>query len=200
MQKAVSCIAVGIARKVEEVVETVKKMNANVEELTMRAKYYSKVIKTNTGKVNLPIEKNTKVDPRLRVCKAIRKRQVSVDVEQTEENKKTIKDISVVGLVGRLNGCLEHMSNCNGHKIQALMEMENGGLLMEMSSEEGARWIKERSEEVEAAIGIGAKIKRCMFPAIIKFVPITLDPELAAEQEAIKETSSLTKGALASLQ
>ena len=53
-----------------------------------RAKSYSDVMKKNAGRVNLPIKKNTKVDLRLRACKAIRNRQVLIDMEQTRESSK----------------------------------------------------------------------------------------------------------------
>ncbi|KNZ79696.1 hypothetical protein J132_08855 [Termitomyces sp. J132] len=108
-------------------------------------------------------------------------------------------NMSITGLTNKLNDQLGLIEGYNNYTIKALARMTNGGILLEMSNEEGAAWVKNRSREIEGAIGGGAKIKKHMYPIIIKFVPITLDPESTEEREAIKEASDLSRGAITSL-
>ncbi|KNZ74583.1 hypothetical protein J132_06537 [Termitomyces sp. J132] len=167
-------------------------------ELTAKAKTYSKALKT-TPEGNTPFERNTNIDPRLRAREAVRQRQVLIDLDQPGEDRERMMNMLITGLTSKLNDQLGLIKGYNNYMIKALARMTNGGILLEMSNKEGAAWVKNRSREIEGAIGGGAKIKKRTYPIIIKFVPITLDPESTEEREAIKEASDLSRGAITSL-
>ncbi|KAG6879005.1 hypothetical protein C0992_005938, partial [Termitomyces sp. T32_za158] len=172
-----------VTKKIEEATRAAKTMSEATAELTAKAKTYSGALKTTPQEGSTPFERNTNIDPRLRAGEAVRWRQLLIDLDQPGEVRERMMNMLITGLTSELNDQLGLIEGYNNYTIKALARMTNGGILLEMSNEEGAEWVKNRSREIEGAMGGGAKIKK----------------QSTEEREAIEEASDLSKGAITSL-
>ncbi|KAG5735418.1 hypothetical protein E4T56_gene12781 [Termitomyces sp. T112] len=188
-----------ISKEMEEAMKVIKSVNTATMALTTKTKFYSKAVWTNPALLDVPFALNMAINPRARARKAIRKRQVLIDIDQTEENRELIKNTSITGFTEEFNSRLKKIGEYNGYEVKALTKLANGGLLLEMLSEEGAKWVKSRKKEIEEVVRVGARVKKCTSLVIIKFVPITLDPELEEERATMKDVNDLTRGTLSLL-
>ncbi|KAH0587141.1 hypothetical protein H2248_005956 [Termitomyces sp. 'cryptogamus'] len=166
-----------ISKGMEEATKAMKSVNTVTMELTTKIKFYSGAVWKNPALLDVSFALNMAINPRVRACKAIRKRQVLIDIDQTEENRELIQNTSITGFTEKFNSRFKKIGEYNGYEVKALTKLANGGLI----SKEGAKWVKSREKEIEEVVGAGARIKKCMFPVIIKFMPITFDPESEEE-------------------
>ncbi|KAG5337121.1 hypothetical protein C0989_010603 [Termitomyces sp. Mn162] len=170
-----------ISKEMEEAMKAIKSVNTVTMELTTKTKFYNKAVWMNPALLDVPFALNTAIDSRARAGKAIRKRQVLIDIEQTEENRELIKNTLITGFTEEFKSRFKKTGGYNSFEVKALTKLANGGLLLEMLSEEGVKWVKSREKEIEKVVGAGARVKKHTFLVIIKFVPITLDPESEEE-------------------
>ena len=112
----------------------------------------------------------------------IKRRQVLIDFEKTGELQLEVMDEKT--LTRKATDALYTVfAAATGPKptevkLKSGILLRNGGLLLELSSDEAARWL--RSEEVITSflenLGSGASIKNRTYQVIVQFVPVVFDP------------------------
>ena len=78
-------------------------------------------------------------------------------------------------LKGRFDKALQDIEDANGHRTRAVSRLRNGGVLMELDSEEAVTWFagaairKRFLEKLHPA----AAIKPRLYQFMVQFVPLT---------------------------
>ncbi|KAF8515306.1 hypothetical protein JB92DRAFT_2573786, partial [Gautieria morchelliformis] len=74
----------------------------------------------------------------------------------------------------------------------------NGGVLLELDSEEAATWINEAQHRIQftTALAPEARIKTRLYPLMIQFVPLHFVPDRDNELRHIESTNRLPHGAI----
>jgi hypothetical protein len=94
------------------------------------------------------------------------------------------------------------IKECGGesleHKIKASMHLKNGGILMELDSDEAAQWIQGDTtcNKFLKSIHKDTTIKPRLFNVVVQFVPLILKPENPIDLREIEESNRLQGGVI----
>ena len=87
-------------------------------------------------------------------------------------------------------------------KLKSGTLLRNGGLLLELNSDEAAAWLK--SEDVIASflenVGSGTSIKNRTYQVIVQFVPVAFDPANDEQVRTYEEHNNITSGSVAKME
>jgi len=88
-----------------------------------------------------------------------------------------------------------------GTKFVAARILKNGGVLLEMESEDGAQWLKqaEVTKAFENCFPGVVKIKGNNYQVVVQFLPISLKNRLENLHTEIEKENNLPKGSIASM-
>lgn len=87
-----------------------------------------------------------------------------------------------------------------GAKVRlATRNLKRMDIVIEMATDEGARWIKENGRVSTLATKLGAAVKERAYAVLVKFVPTTFDHENQKDMEELREANDLEKGNLISI-
>jgi len=136
----------------------------------------------------------------------IKRRQVLVDFEKTENlqlevmDEKTITRKAADAL--REIFAAEKGPKPTEVKLKSGTLLRNGGLLLELNSDEAARWL--RSDDVIdcflGSLGSGASIKNRTYQVIVQFVPISFDPADSEQVRLFEEHNNIACGSIAKVE
>ena len=136
-------------------------------------------------------------NPRLAAKESIRQRQSLIDLPKGS----TLSDCTNSILVGKF---AEAMGRATGqqHKIRSALKLQNGGILVEMVTDEGAAWLALKANAEAFLLELGeseASFKTRSFNVIAYYVPLTLDTNSIKDRQEIEETNSIPKDGLTKL-
>lgn len=135
----------------------------------------------------------------------IKRRQVLVDFEKTEELQLEVMDEKT--LTRKATDALYTVfAAATGPKpdevkLKSGVLLRNGGLLLELNSSEAANWL--RSGGVTSSfldnLGSGASIKNRTYQVIVQFVPVTFDPTNDDHVRGFEENNNIAIGSIAKM-
>src|SRR6266481_2220539 len=141
----------------------------------------------------------THLAPRLRAREGIRARQVLLDPDRLG-GPATFRDDSLAGIRDEVN---KAMSATNGgdpaHRVKAMTKLCNGGILLELNSDEAAEWFAdpEARKAFLSHLQGTATIKPRHYNVVVQFIPLTFRPNRDLDLREIKEVNKLDEGELA---
>ena len=77
--------------------------------------------------------------PRLKAREGVRSQQILIDFK-SDQGLIPFADNPITVLKGRFNKALQDIEDANGYKTRAVSHLRNGGILMELDSEEAVTW------------------------------------------------------------
>ena len=82
------------------------------------------------------------------------------------------------------------------HKTRALTMLRNGGILMELGSDEAVSWFKDEGVRSRflGKLHPGAFIKPQAFNVVVQFIPLTFRPERDTDLRELEQVNGLEEG------
>ncbi|KAJ2935780.1 hypothetical protein H1R20_g1314, partial [Candolleomyces eurysporus] len=92
----------------------------------------------------------------------------------------------------------ETITQMNGAELivvrSVVRDLKRAEMTIEISTNEGADWLKREDRATVMATQLGASLKEQRFPVIVQFTPVTFDPERDLPEMA--ETNSIAEDQL----
>ncbi|EDR06718.1 uncharacterized protein LACBIDRAFT_299843 [Laccaria bicolor S238N-H82] len=133
-------------------------------------------------------------NPRLAAKENIRQRQSLVDIPQGS----SLKDCANLVLVGKFTEAMGK-ATAQKHKIRTALRLQNGGILVEMATDEGAAWLASKDNAAAFLRELGeteASFKKRSYNVVAYYVPLTLDPGSEKDRREIEESNNIPEGGL----
>ena len=133
-------------------------------------------------------------NPRLAAKENIRLRQSLVDLPRGSR----LRDCANSVLVGKFSEAMGR-ATVQQHKIRSALKLHNGGILVEMVTDEGAAWLasKPNAEAFLRELGeTEASFKTRSFNVVAYYVPLNLDTNSEKDRIEIEEANNIPKGGL----
>ena len=190
----------------EDMQRTQERMAESAKQAATQVKSYSQIAAspaTPAPQSSPPLPPVTHSQLQIRNWEQIKRRQVLIDFERTEGqqigmmneetlNRKAADAIRTCFAVASDNRPAEV-------KLKTGTLLRNGGLLLELNSDEAAHWL--RSEDVIGRflenLGSGASIKNRTYQVIVHFVPISFDPTNDEHIRSYEEFNNIANGSIA---
>jgi len=154
------------------------------------APYRDALIRAVSG---APLDAN----PRLAAKESIRQRQSLIDLPRGS----SLRDCANSVLVGKFSEAMGR-ATAQKHKIRSALKIQNGGILVEMVTDEGAAWLASKTNAEAFLRELGeseASFKTRSFNVIAYYVPLNLDTNSEKDKKEIEETNGIPEGSLAKL-
>lgn len=202
VKRVTHAVSSNMERKIEELKATLELTTTSLRnDVSMAATqtittYRDAVAKG--GGAPVPFTKSTDIDPRTRAREAIRRRQVMVNIT-AERAEETIKTKAIAAIVGKANEAMKKIDKETNHLVRSARKLDNGGILLEASTEEAAGWITQNAEAFAKEFDEGASIKRRTYTIIARFVLMNFDPTSFAEHIELMETNNIPLEAIADM-
>ena len=151
------------------------------------APYRDALIRAVSG---APLDAN----PRLAAKESIRQRQSLIDLPKGSR----LRDCANTVLVGKFSEAMGK-ATAQKHKIRSALKLQNGGILVEMVTDEGAAWLatKTNAEAFLRELGESeAFFKTRSYNVIAYYVPLNLDTGSEKDRREIEETNGMPEGCL----
>jgi hypothetical protein len=171
-----------LERKTAELVEVVEKAGS-----IGSAPYRDALTRAVAG---APMDTN----PRLAAKESIRQRQSLIDLPK----ESSLRDCANTVLVGKFSEAMGK-ATAQKHKIRSALKLQNGGILVEMVTDEGAAWLASKTNAEAFLQELGeseASFKLRSYNVIAYFVPLNLDTNNEKDRREIEETNNVPKGVL----
>ena len=183
MDSTASCLSEGMRA-------TLQGMNENAAKLTeMAASYRDMLARTGpphppNGSAMMQEGRSLLLAPRLQAMEGVRARQVLIDIS-TDQDPGLPEEFATCSNVGlkeklddALSGCGDGVSSTR-FKTRAVSRLMNGGILMELESDEAAGWFADSSIRWSflARLHPDASIKTRSFHVVVQFVPLISKPD-----------------------
>ena len=136
-------------------------------------------------------------NPHLAAKENIRQRQSLIDIPKGSSLKNCANSV----LVGKLSEAMGK-ATAQKHKIRSALKIQNGGILVEMVTDEGAAWLasKVNAEAFLRELGeTEASFKTRSYNVIAYYVPLNLDPNSDKDRKEIEELNNMPEGSLTKL-
>jgi hypothetical protein len=175
-----------LEKKTGELMEAVEKaaqQAGNIES----APYRDALIRATSG---APLDAN----PRLAAKESIRQRQSLIDLPR--ESK--LRDCANSVLVGKFAEAMGKATE-QKHKIRSALKLQNGGILVEMVTDEGATWLASKANTEAFLRELGeseASFKMRSYNVIAYYVPLNLDTNSEKDRKEIEEANNIPRGVL----
>ena len=101
-------------------------------------------------------------------------------------------------MVEAANKALHGMADPPKHCFVSAHQLGNGGVLLEMDSEEAAGWLNTSATWAAFLdwFAPDASVKEWAFPMVVQFVPLFFKPEKEAEICQVKRDNDLPEGSI----
>jgi hypothetical protein len=187
----------------QDMQKTQEDMAESARQAATQVRSYSQVTATNPTPPVHPAPPITHSQMQIQNRERIKKRQVLVDFKRTAEqqleamDEKTITRKAVNAIFMVYAAAADPKPS--EIKLKSGTLLRNGGLLLELNSDEAAEWL--RSEEVITSflenVGSGASIKNRTYQVIVQFVPVGFDPADENDIRAYEEHNNIPAGSVA---
>jgi len=134
------------------------------------------------------------MDMRVRAREGIQSRQVLIDARAQSQGIHPGE--SNPELVAAVNSALCDMDDPPGHKFISTRQLNNGGVLLELDSEEAAGWLGSLVTKASflGHFALEAVIKERSFPLVVQFVPLYFKPEKESDLHQVEADNNLPTG------
>ena len=135
--------------------------------------------------------------PRLKAREGIKSRQILVDFD-CGLGQAPFSDDSITTLKGRFDGALQGDKGASGYKTRAVSWLQNGGVLMELDSEEAVTWFAEGTihKRFLEKLHPTATIKPRLHQVLVQFVPLSFQPDREADLCETEEANNIEAGGI----
>ena len=190
----------------QDMQRTQEEMAESARNAATQVRAYSQVVATP-----LPLQPSPPHSPithsqlQIQNREQIKRRQVLVDFEKTEELQLGVMDEKT--LTRKATDALYTVFAAATDpkpvevKLKSGILLRNGGLLLELNSDEAAQWL--RSDGVITSflenLGSGASIKNRTYQVLVQFVPVTFDPADDEHVRGFEENNGITNGSIAKM-
>ena len=112
------------------------------------------------------------LDARVRAREGIKSRQILIDAPNIGE--VLLEGLSNTAIVQRTNEIIQSMPDCSKHTVNSARQLNNGGILLELDTEEATRWINSAINHLTFLTKLApeARIKTRAYPIVIQFIPL----------------------------
>ena len=190
----------------QDMQRTQEEMAESARNAATQVRAYSQVVATP-----LPLQPSPPHSPithsqlQIQNREQIKRRQVLVDFEKTEELQLNIMDEKTLTRKATDAMYMVFAAATDPKpaevKLKSGILLRNGGLLLELNSDEAAHWL--RSDGVITKflenLGSGASIKNRTYQVIVQFVPVTFDPEDNEQVRGFEENNGIAAGSIAKM-
>ena len=187
----------------QDMQKTQEEMAESARQAATQVRTYSQAVTTHPAPPVHPAPPITHSQIQIQNRERIKKRQVLVDFKKTEElqledmDEKTItrKAVDAIHTVYAAAAGPKPLEV----KLKSGTLLRNGGLLLELNSDEAASWLK--SDEIIASflenVGSGASVKNRTYQVIVQFVPVSFDPAAEENIRTYEEHNNIAAGSVA---
>ena len=107
-----------------------------------------------------------------------------------------LSDDSTATLKSKFNKALQDSHDTGKFRIRAVTRLRNGGVLMELGSNEAVTWFAEAPvhERFLGNIHPAASIKPRLYHVVVQFVALTFRPDRDTDLREVKEANSIDMG------
>ena len=175
-----------LERKTVELSEVVEKA-AQQAGSAGSAPYRDVLIRAVSG---APLDAN----PRLAAKESIRQRQSLIDLPKGSRLRECANTV----LVGKFSEAMGK-ATAQKHKIRSALKLQNGGILVEMVTDEGAAWLATKTNAGAFLRELGeseAFFKMRSYNVIAYYVLLNLDTASEKDRREIEETNGMPEGCL----
>lgn len=133
-------------------------------------------------------------NPRLAAKESIRQRQALIDLPRDSK----LRDCANTVLVGKFSEAMGKATS-QKHKMRSALKLQNGGILVEMVTDDGTAWLASKANAEAFLRELGepeASFKTRSYNVIAYYVPLSLDPSSEKDRKEIEETNGIPTGVL----
>jgi hypothetical protein len=158
----------------EDVKAATEKISSTSAQITSTANTYKAALEKATAGHQPQAGPTRAPDPRAKARDAIRARQVLLDT-QTTEGQSPWKELSNTAILDKARAAAHLVDESNTHKFVGVTRLRNGGLLLEMNSEDGAKWLKSDTtrDKFLGSFDPSATFRERAYTVVAQFVPLT---------------------------
>ena len=184
--------------------KTQENMAESAKQAATQAKSYSQAVATPHSPHPQSTPPVTHSQLQIQNREQIKRRQVLIDFEKTEDLELGIMDEKTLHrkATDALNTCLAVSEHTGVVKLKAGTLLRNGGLLLELNSDEAAGWLK--SDRVIGTflkeLGSGVNIKNRTYQVIVQFAPVSFDPMDGEHIRSFEENNNIASGSIAKME
>ena len=185
--------------------KTQEDMAESAKQAATQAKTYSQIVATHSphSLPVPPVPRVTHSQMQIQNREQIKRRQVLIDFEKTEElqlemmNEETLNRKATEAL--RTSFLVATDPKPAEVKLKTGTLLRNGGLLLELNSDEAAHWLKSDgvTDGFLERLGSGASIKNRTYQVIVQFVPVSFDPANDEHIRSYEEHNNIGNGSIA---
>lgn len=149
--------------------------------------YRDALTRTSSG---APMDAN----PRLAAKESIRQRQSLIDLPRGS----SLRDCANSDLASKFSEAMGR-ATAQKHKIRSAIKIKNGGVLVEMATDEGAAWLASKPNAVAFLRELGeseASFKARSHNVVAYYVPLSLDTNSDKDRKEIEEVNNIPEGGL----
>ena len=175
-----------LEKKTEELTEVVEKAAQQAGSIGS-APYRDALIRAVSG---APLDAN----PRLAAKESIRQRQSLIDLPKESRLRECANSI----LVGKFSEAMGR-ATAQKHKVRSALKLQNGGVLVEMVTDEGAAWLASKTNAEAFLRELGeseASFKTRSYNVIAYYVPLSLNTSSEKDRKEIEEANGIPEGSL----
>lgn len=181
--------AASYSKATTEIQNMANAINNTTTELNATTKTYKEALKSKpSGNSPGPLM----ADPRAIAREGIRARQILIDTPRAGGASKH-KGSSNTTILEIANDIIKTMPGGDGKKIQTVNKLANGGLLMELDSQESATWLRQNDTRTRfiALFDDKATIRERHFNIIGSFIPFTSKADTEAGLREIESVNNI---------
>jgi hypothetical protein len=133
-------------------------------------------------------------NPRLAAKESIRQRQSLIDLPRESKLRECANSV----LVGKFSEAMGK-ATAQQHKIRSALKLQNGGVLVEMVTDEGAAWLASKTNAEAFLRELGeseASFKMRSYNVVAYYVPLSFDTNSEKDRREIEEANGMPKGVL----
>ena len=187
----------------QDMQKTQENMAESARQAATQVRTYSQIAATPPHPQSTPSPPITYSQLKIQNREQIKRRQVLIDFEQTEDLQ--LGEMDERTLTRKATDALRTCYAVAGDpkptevKLKAGTLLRNGGLLLELNTDEAALWLK--SDEIINRflenLGSGASVKNRTYQVIVQFVPVSFDPADDKHIKAFEEHNNIAEGSIA---
>ena len=159
--------------------KAVQGMNETTNKLTETTTHYRDAVARPTPRVEATEPRFSQLGPRLRAREGVRAHQVLIHLDQSA-GANEFRSQSTAGIRDKANTALQLTQGMPTaeHKVKAVTKLQDGGILLELNSDEAAEWFQEDGTQKTflTHLHTAASIKPQLYHIVVQFVPLTFWP------------------------
>jgi hypothetical protein len=178
---------------VAEIKQASSALTESSMQIAATATSYRDALKSTVAGPTVP---QTSIDARVRAREGIKARQVLVDA--LTPSQQLHPSANNTQLVTRANEALQNTGSPSPHRFVGTRRLNNGGILLELDSEEAAVWLNSSGNKAPFLdrFAPDAALKPRTYSLVIQFVPLHFRPDSNPDLRDTEEVNQLPRNAI----